>query len=67
MRAEDLSGKKKISGIIASIATATFLNCHRPPLDESQAERVPSTPRQLLELTESRNGNAYDIRISKDS
>jgi len=39
----------------------------RPPLDESQAERAPSTPRQLLELTESREGYAGDIRISIDS
>jgi hypothetical protein len=60
-------GKKKISGTIAWIATATFLNCHRPPLNESQAELAPSTPRQLLELTESREGDAGDIRISIDS
>ena len=48
----------------AWVASTTFLNCHRPPIDESRAEQASSTPGQLLELTEAREGDTGDIGIS---
>jgi len=52
---------------MAWVVGATFLNRHRPPTDESQAEQAFSTPGQLLEPTEKCKGDAGYIGISKDS
>jgi hypothetical protein len=46
-----------VSGTIAGVVSVTFLNYHRPPIDDSQAEQASSTPGQFLELTESRKGD----------
>ena len=35
-----LREKKKVSGSIAWVVSATFLNCHRPSVDKSQAEQT---------------------------
>ena len=59
-------GEKKVSATIAWVVSATFLNCHRPPIDESQAEQASATPRQLPELREYREDDAGGIGISKD-
>lgn len=63
----DSLGGKLVSGSKAWVVNTTFLNCHRPPLDESQAEQAQSTPRQFPELTESRDDDSGDIGISIDS
>ena len=41
-----MGGGGKVSATIAWVVSATFLNCHRPPIHESQAgaSLFPSTP-----------------------
>jgi len=62
-----LGGYRNVSGAIAGVVSVTFLNYHRLPIDDSQAEQASSTPGQLLKLTESRKGNGGNFKISKDS
>ena len=56
-------GEKTVSGTIAWVLSTTFLNCHRPPIDESQAEQASAPPRQLPELREYREGDAVPVAL----
>jgi hypothetical protein len=51
-------GGKLVSGSKAWVVNSTFLNCHRPPIDENQTELASSIPGQLSEPTEKRKGDA---------
>ena len=54
-----------MSETITWIVSATFLDGHRPPTDESHAEQAWSNPGQLPEPTEKRQGDAGDVGLSK--
>jgi len=54
-----------MSGTIVWVVSTAYLNCHRPPTGESQAEQAHSNPGQLPESTEKHEGDAGEIGLSR--